>query len=106
MSKETDTCISEKNSRPLSSQVYFYYELPQIATCHECVVLVPMPNITFKKKSKISILKRKKSEQTLHSFGSCTVLLLEYDSLEDIVNFSACENEVYICMQNTLALSA
>ncbi|XP_052101080.1 uncharacterized protein LOC127735034 [Mytilus californianus] len=86
MSKETNS--SEKNPRPRSSRVYFFSELPQIATCHECTVLVPVP-----KKSKVHLFRRKKSELSLHSFGSCTILLLESDAQEDVVNFSGDENQ-------------
>ncbi|CAC5411432.1 unnamed protein product [Mytilus coruscus] len=86
MSKETDS--SENIPRPRSSRVYFFSEVPQIATCHECAVLVPVP-----KKSKVHLFRRKKSELSLHSFGSCTILLLESDAQEDIVNFSGDENQ-------------
>ena len=82
---------SVKKDRPNSSQVYFYDEIPRIAACRSCTVLVPVPNICFNKNK---FFKKWRSEQTLHSFGYCTILLLEYDSDEDVVNFTACENQV------------
>jgi len=74
--------------------VYFYDEIPRIAACRSCTVLVPVPNICYNKNNKKLFFKTKGSEQTLHSFGYCTILLLEYDSDEDVVNFTACENQV------------
>ena len=84
---------SVKKDRPNSSQVYFYDEIPRIAICRSCTVLIPEPNILFKKKK---FFKKKKAEQPLHSFGYCTILLLEYGSDEDVVNFTACENQVQL----------
>jgi hypothetical protein len=89
MSKEKDSSV--KKDRPISSQVYFYDEIPRIASCRSCTVLVPTPNICFNKKRAFKI---RRSEQPLHSFGYCTILLLEYDSVEDVVNFTASENQV------------
>ena len=82
---------SVKKDRPISSQVYFYDEITRIAACRSCTVLVPTPNIYFNKKT---FCKIRRSEQPLHSFGYCTILLLEYDSVEDIVNFTESENQV------------
>ena len=89
MSKEKDSSV--KKDRPISSQVYFYDEITRIAACRSCTVLVPTPNIYFNKKT---FCKIRRSEQPLHSFGYCTILLLEYDSVEDVVNCTACENQV------------
>jgi hypothetical protein len=83
--------MSEKKDRPDSSQVYFYDEIPRIAACRSCTLLVPIPNIYFMEKQ---FFKKRRSEQKLHSFGYCTILLVEYDSVEDVVNFTACENQV------------
>ena len=83
--------MSKKKDRPDSSQVYFYDEIPRIAACRSCTLLVPVPNISFKEKH---FLKKGRSEQKLYSFGYCTILLLEYDSVEDVVNFTVCENQV------------
>jgi hypothetical protein len=38
--------------------------------------------------------KKKRSAQKLYSFGYCNILLLEYDSVEDIVHFTAYEHQV------------
>jgi hypothetical protein len=91
MSKEKDSSV--KKDRPISTQVYFYDEIPRIAACRSCTVLVPVPNICQSKKK---FFKIRRSEQPLHSFGYCTILLLEYDSVEDIVNFTASENQVLL----------
>ena len=92
MSKITDSSL--KKDRPCSSQVYFYHEIPRIAACRSCTVLVPVPHICYNENNKKIFFKIRRSEQTLHSFGYCTILLLEYDSNEDVVNFTACENQV------------
>lgn len=89
MNGETDS-LETKIPRPRSSRVYFFSEVPQIAKCHDCEVFVPVP-----KKSKVHLFRKKKSELTLHPFGSCTIMLLESDAPEDIVNFSGDENQVY-----------
>ncbi|XP_071168507.1 uncharacterized protein [Mytilus edulis] len=87
MNGETDSSET-KIPRPRSSRVYFFSEVPQIAKCHDCEVFVPVP-----KKSKVHLFRKKKSELTLHPFGSCTIMLLESDAPEDIVNFSGDENQ-------------
>ena len=89
MSKEKDSSVNK--DRPDSSPVYFYDEIPRTAACRSCTLLVPVPNICFMEKH---FFKKRRSEQPLHSFGYCTILLLEYDSVEDVVNFTACENQV------------
>ena len=71
--------------------MYFYDEIPRIAACRSCTVLVPAPNICF---NKFFIFNIRRSEQPLYSVGYCTILLLEYDSVEDVVNCTACENQV------------
>lgn len=88
---------SVNKDRPISSQVYFYDEIRRIAACRSCTVLVPVPNIVFKKNKFFKKRRSKEPEQTLHSFGYCTILLLEYDSDEDVVNFTACEDQVLSC---------
>ena len=82
---------SVKKDRPNSSHVYFYDEIPRIAACRSCTVLVPVPNICYNNRE---IVKIKRSEQTFQSFGYCTILLLKYDSNEDVVNLTARENQV------------
>jgi hypothetical protein len=82
---------SVKKDRPDSSPGYFYDEIPCIGACRSCTVLVPEPNICFMEKQ---FFKKKRSAQKLYSFGYCNILLLEYDSVEDIVNFTAYEHQV------------
>ena len=101
MSRKKDSSVKKNRAdskdssvikdRPDSSPVYFYDEIPRIAACRSCTVLVPVPNISFRQNI---FFKIRRSEQTLHSFGYCTILLLEYDSVEDVVNFTASENQV------------
>ena len=101
MSRKKDSSVKKNRAdskdssvikdRPDSSPVYFYDEIPSIAACRSCTVLIPEPNICFMEKQ---FFKKIRSAQKLYSFGYCTILLLEYDSLEDVVNFTAYENQV------------
>ena len=99
----SDVNSVEIGTRPRSC-LLFIDQLPEIAKCDECEVLVPLPNFEYGSKkgsSKIGFFKRKKKEQPLHSFGLCTILLLEYTSNEEFVNIAVADNQVYrikICL--------
>ena len=82
---------SVKKDRPDSGSVYFYDEIPSIGACRSCTVLIPEPNIYFMEKI---FFKKRRSAQKLYSFGYSTIHLLKYDSVEDAVNFTACEHQV------------
>ena len=83
---------SVKKDRPDSGPVYFYDEIPSKGACRSCTVLIPEPNIYFMEKL---FFKKRRSAQKLYSLGYCTILLLEYDSVEDVVvNFTAYEHQV------------
>lgn len=88
--------IDKETTNNRRSSVFFFDDLPKLAVCHGCIVYVPVAHFEKKRNSKFKLFKRKKSEHTLHTVGTCTLMLLEYEYKYpgEIVHFSPEENQV------------